>query len=95
MISDSSEFSSYSALSVPSFLSGRDVVPSDTLVRANSGSERLMSGIGHVFAEGNSVVGQRSSWFGGMGWRSDSPKLIPAGTTESPICLDETPPNFI
>ena len=79
---------------MPGFPSGRDVVPSDMLVKANSGSERWMSGIGDMFAEGNMVAGQRNSWLAGLDWRSDSPRpIMSVGTSESPICIDEPTPN--
>jgi hypothetical protein len=92
MISDTSEYSPYSTLSV---------LPSDTLVKANSSSnstsESWMGGIGGIFAEQNHHVGgggQRASWATGLGWRSDSPKSMQLGSSDAPTCVDETPLAF-
>ncbi len=91
MISDTSEYPHYGTLSV---------LPSDTLVRANSNaistSESWMGGNGEIFAEQNHDVGggQRSSWAAGLGWQSDSPQSTQLWTNDSPICVDETPPEF-
>jgi hypothetical protein len=83
MISDTSEYSPYGTLSV---------LPSDTLVRATSASESWMGrgGIEDIFTERNRD-GQRSNWVGGLGWRSDSPKPMQFGTSDAPICVDESP----
>lgn len=80
------------------------VLPSDTLVRANSSSysasESWMGGIGDVFAEQNQHVGgggQRASWAAGLGWRDDSLKAIQlgTGTSDAPICVDESRSDFL
>ncbi len=93
MISDTSEYSLYSTLSV---------LPSDTLVRANSNSnstsQSWMGGIGDIFAEQNHHVGgggQRASWAAGLGWRSNSPKPMQLGTSDAPICVDESATEFL
>jgi hypothetical protein len=94
MISDTSEYSPYGTLSV---------LPSDTLVRVNSNSnstsESWMGGIGDIFAEQNHYVGgaQRPSWAVGLDWQRDWAK--PMGSTgivtsDSPICVDESPSGF-
>ena len=88
MISDTSEYSPYGTLSV---------LPSDTLVRANSNSnstsESWMGGIGDIFAEQNHHVGgfgKRSDWAGWDSWA----KPMELGTSDSPICVDEPPLDF-
>ena len=90
MISDTSEYSPYGTLSV---------LPSDTLVRANSNSnltsESWMGGIDDIFAEQNHHVGdgQRSSWAADLDRRPDrsGPMELGTGTSDSPICVDESP----
>jgi hypothetical protein len=79
------------------------VLPSDTLVRANASStSEWMGGIGGMFAEQNQSVGgggQRVSWAAGLGlglgWRSDSPKSMQLGSSDVPICVDESPSEFL
>ena len=86
MIGDLSAFSSYSTLSVPRFLSGKIVVPSD-MVMANSASERCMDVFGEEWR------GLRNSCF--EFGRSDSPMPMAEETSESPICVDESTTNFL
>jgi hypothetical protein len=96
MISDSSDFSNYSAFSVPGFPSGRDVAPGD-LVKANTGLEGWLPGNQDSYAEYRDYTAssQRARWsVPFVGWRPVSPRPVPSGTSESPICIDEPTPNF-